>query len=36
VGEQGCVVLTDINEAMLRTGRDRLLDEGKVIPTAGL
>jgi demethylmenaquinone methyltransferase/2-methoxy-6-polyprenyl-1,4-benzoquinol methylase len=27
-------VLTDINEAMLRTGRDRLLDEGKVIPTA--
>ena len=34
VGEQGCVVLTDINEAMLRTGRDRLLDEGKVIPTA--
>ncbi len=34
VGEQGCVVLTDINEAMLRTGRDRLLDEGTVIPTA--
>jgi demethylmenaquinone methyltransferase/2-methoxy-6-polyprenyl-1,4-benzoquinol methylase len=33
VGEQGCVVLTDINEAMLRTGRDRLLDEGLVIPT---
>ncbi len=34
VGEQGCVVLTDINEAMLRTGRDRLLDAGLVIPTA--
>ena len=34
VGEQGRVVLTDINEAMLRTGRDRLLDEGTVIPTA--
>jgi demethylmenaquinone methyltransferase / 2-methoxy-6-polyprenyl-1,4-benzoquinol methylase len=28
------VVLTDINEAMLRTGRDRLLDEGLVLPTA--
>lgn len=34
VGEQGRVVLTDINEAMLRTGRDRLLDEGRVLPTA--
>ncbi len=34
VGEQGCVVLTDINEAMLRTGRDRMLDQGRVIPTA--
>ncbi len=33
-GEKGRVVLTDINEAMLRTGRDRLLDEGRVIPTA--
>ncbi len=33
-GEMGRVVLTDINEAMLRTGRDRLLDEGRVIPTA--
>ncbi len=32
VGEQGRVVLTDINEAMLRTGRDRLLDEGCVMP----
>jgi demethylmenaquinone methyltransferase / 2-methoxy-6-polyprenyl-1,4-benzoquinol methylase len=30
----GRVVLTDINEAMLRAGRDRLLDEGLVLPTA--
>jgi demethylmenaquinone methyltransferase / 2-methoxy-6-polyprenyl-1,4-benzoquinol methylase len=30
----GRVVLTDINEAMLRVGRDRLLDEGLVLPTA--
>jgi len=28
------VVHTDINEAMLRQGRDRLLDEGLVLPTA--
>jgi demethylmenaquinone methyltransferase/2-methoxy-6-polyprenyl-1,4-benzoquinol methylase len=28
------VVLTDINEAMLRVGRDRLLDGGLVLPTA--
>ncbi len=34
VGEEGRVVLTDINEAMLRTGRDRLLDAGVVMPTA--
>ncbi len=34
VGERGQVVLTDINEAMLRVGRDRLLDEGLVLPTA--
>ena len=34
VGPAGRVVLTDINEAMLRTGRDRLLDEGLVLPTA--
>ena len=34
VGPGGRVVLTDINEAMLRTGRDRLLDEGLVLPTA--
>lgn len=33
VGEQGLVVHTDINEAMLRTGRDRLTDEGLVLPT---
>jgi demethylmenaquinone methyltransferase/2-methoxy-6-polyprenyl-1,4-benzoquinol methylase len=33
-GKDGRVVLTDINEAMLRTGRDRLLDEGLVLPTA--
>ncbi len=28
VGRDGLVVLSDINEAMLRTGRDRLIDEG--------
>jgi demethylmenaquinone methyltransferase / 2-methoxy-6-polyprenyl-1,4-benzoquinol methylase len=33
VGPTGRVVHTDINEAMLRTGRDRLLDEGLVLPT---
>ncbi len=33
-GKGGRVVLTDINEAMLRTGRDRLLDEGLLLPTA--
>jgi demethylmenaquinone methyltransferase / 2-methoxy-6-polyprenyl-1,4-benzoquinol methylase len=33
-GPEGCVVLTDINEAMLRVGRDRLLDEGLALPTA--
>jgi demethylmenaquinone methyltransferase/2-methoxy-6-polyprenyl-1,4-benzoquinol methylase len=33
VGTQGRVVLTDINEAMLRVGRDRLLDEGLAMPT---
>jgi len=33
VGEQGIVVHTDINEAMLRQGRDRLLDEGLALPT---
>jgi len=33
VGETGQVVLTDINNAMLRVGRDRLLDEGITTPT---
>ena len=33
VGTQGTVVHTDINEAMLRQGRNRLLDEGLVLPT---
>jgi demethylmenaquinone methyltransferase/2-methoxy-6-polyprenyl-1,4-benzoquinol methylase len=33
VGPTGTVVHTDINEAMLRTGRDRLVDEGRVLPT---
>jgi demethylmenaquinone methyltransferase/2-methoxy-6-polyprenyl-1,4-benzoquinol methylase len=33
VGPHGCVVHTDINEAMLRVGRDRLVDEGLVIPS---
>ena len=32
-GPSGRVVHTDINEAMLRTGRDRLLDAGKALPT---
>jgi len=34
VGKSGQVILTDINNAMLRVGRDRLLDEGKSTPTA--
>ena len=33
VGKTGRVVHTDINEAMLRTGRDRLLDAGVALPT---
>lgn len=33
VGSSGRVVHTDINEAMLRTGRNRLLDAGVVLPT---
>ena len=33
VGDSGLVLLTDINEEMLRTGRDRLLDEGLALPT---
>jgi demethylmenaquinone methyltransferase / 2-methoxy-6-polyprenyl-1,4-benzoquinol methylase len=32
-GASGQVVHTDINEAMLRVGRDRLLDEGLVLPS---
>ena len=33
VGATGEVVHTDINEAMLRTGRDRLLNAGVILPT---
>ena len=33
VGPGGLVVHTDINEAMLRRGRDRLLDAGVALPT---
>ncbi|MES3012851.1 MAG: bifunctional demethylmenaquinone methyltransferase/2-methoxy-6-polyprenyl-1,4-benzoquinol methylase UbiE [Pseudomonadota bacterium] len=33
VGAKGTVVHTDINEAMLRQGRDRLLNEGLALPT---
>ncbi len=32
VGPRGSVVLTDINGPMLRCGRDRLMDEGLVVP----
>ena len=32
-GPGGTVVHTDINEAMLRAGRDRLLDDGLVLPS---
>jgi demethylmenaquinone methyltransferase / 2-methoxy-6-polyprenyl-1,4-benzoquinol methylase len=32
VGERGEVVLTDVNGAMLRRGRDRLLDAGLLVP----
>jgi len=34
VGATGMVVHTDINEAMLRQGRERLLNEGLVLPTS--
>ena len=34
VGGSGQVVLTDINNSMLRVGRDRLLDEGFATPVA--
>ncbi|MEP6739251.1 MAG: bifunctional demethylmenaquinone methyltransferase/2-methoxy-6-polyprenyl-1,4-benzoquinol methylase UbiE [Caldimonas sp.] len=33
VGANGLVVHSDINEEMLRRGRDRLIDEGIVLPT---
>lgn len=33
VGASGEVVHTDINEAMLRVGRDRLIDKGVLLPT---
>ena len=33
-GDSGRVVLTDINEAMLRAGRDRMLDARVLLPTA--
>jgi demethylmenaquinone methyltransferase/2-methoxy-6-polyprenyl-1,4-benzoquinol methylase len=33
-GSAGEVWLTDINESMLRVGRDRLLDDGLVVPAA--
>jgi demethylmenaquinone methyltransferase / 2-methoxy-6-polyprenyl-1,4-benzoquinol methylase len=33
VGKTGEVVLTDINEAMLSVGRDRLVDAGFAVPT---
>lgn len=33
VGSKGCVVHTDINEAMLREGRNRLIDAGVNVPT---
>ena len=32
-GPQGVVVHTDINEAMLREGRNRLIDEGLLLPS---
>jgi demethylmenaquinone methyltransferase / 2-methoxy-6-polyprenyl-1,4-benzoquinol methylase len=34
VGRSGMVVHTDINESMLRVGRNRLLNQGCVVPTA--
>jgi demethylmenaquinone methyltransferase/2-methoxy-6-polyprenyl-1,4-benzoquinol methylase len=32
VGPSGHVVLTDVNAAMLAAGRDRMLDEGRLVP----
>jgi demethylmenaquinone methyltransferase/2-methoxy-6-polyprenyl-1,4-benzoquinol methylase len=34
VGRSGLVVHTDINETMLHQGRDRLIDDGLMLPTA--
>ncbi|MGZ5090029.1 MAG: bifunctional demethylmenaquinone methyltransferase/2-methoxy-6-polyprenyl-1,4-benzoquinol methylase UbiE [Burkholderiales bacterium] len=34
VGERGSVVLTDINRSMLQEGRDRLIDDGVILPAA--
>jgi demethylmenaquinone methyltransferase/2-methoxy-6-polyprenyl-1,4-benzoquinol methylase len=34
VGPRGEVVLTDVNSAMLRLGRDRALDAGRILPVA--
>ena len=34
VGDAGSVVLTDINRSMLAAGRDRLIDQGLVVPAA--
>ncbi len=34
VGPTGMVVHTDINQAMLRAGRERVIDEGWILPTA--
>jgi demethylmenaquinone methyltransferase/2-methoxy-6-polyprenyl-1,4-benzoquinol methylase len=34
VGETGSVVLTDINRSMLTAGRDRLINEGLILPVA--
>ena len=34
VGAEGLVLLTDINNAMLTHGRDRLLDRGHAVPSA--
>jgi demethylmenaquinone methyltransferase/2-methoxy-6-polyprenyl-1,4-benzoquinol methylase len=31
-GARGLVIHSDVNEAMLRTGRDRLVDEGVIVP----
>jgi len=32
LGPEGVVVMTDINQRMLTAGRDRLLDEGRIVP----